>query len=173
MPALEHLNTLSDAELRGALTRCCGAHRWVDGMMQHRPFLSEQHLYETADSVWNALSPEDWLEAFTHHPKIGDINSLREKFNNTKAWASGEQAGVQEASEETLQGLAKGNADYEEKFGYIFIVCATGKRADEMLAFLQERLHNAPEVELTIAAQEQAKITRIRLQKLMSEGVTV
>jgi 2-oxo-4-hydroxy-4-carboxy-5-ureidoimidazoline decarboxylase len=137
-------------------------------MLARRPFASVESLYETADKVWIWLYEEDWLEAFTHHPKIGDIDSLRAKFANTKAWAEGEQSGVEAASEEVLQGLAAGNSAYEAKFGYIFIVCATGKSAGEMLAILNSRLPNDPAVELQLAAVEQQKITRIRLEKLLS-----
>ncbi len=110
----------------------------------------------------------DWLEAFAAHPRIGDVDALRAKFAATAAWASGEQAGVAGASESTLRALAEGNRDYEAKFGHIFIVCATGKTADEMLGLLRERLANEPDAELAVAAAEQAKITAIRLRKLLS-----
>jgi 2-oxo-4-hydroxy-4-carboxy-5-ureidoimidazoline decarboxylase len=106
------------------------------------------------------------LEAFEQHPKIGDINSLKKQYANTVAWASNEQAGVDAASDEVLQALAKGNDDYERKFGYIFIVCATGKSAGEMLELLQSRLTNDPESEIKIGAEEQNKITKLRLEKL-------
>jgi 2-oxo-4-hydroxy-4-carboxy-5-ureidoimidazoline decarboxylase len=106
------------------------------------------------------------LEAFEHHPKIGDINSLKEKYPNTKEWASDEQAGINVASEEVLHAVAKGNEDYEKKFGYIFIVCATGKSAGEMRQILESRLMNNPDEEIQIAAEEQNKITKLRLEKL-------
>jgi 2-oxo-4-hydroxy-4-carboxy-5-ureidoimidazoline decarboxylase len=104
----------------------------------------------------------------THHPRIGDVSKLREKYKATATWSSQEQRGVQEASEEVLQGLADGNREYEARFGFIFLVCATGKSAGEMLALLRERMNNEPEAELRIAAGEQAKITRIRLEKLLT-----
>ena len=136
-------------------------------MLARRPFESDEAVLQAADDVWEELGREDYLEAFSHHPKIGaDIESLRKKFQSTAAWSSGEQAGVSMADEETLRGLAKGNIDYEARFGYIFIVCATGKSAGEMLALLRARLPNPPDRELAIAAGEQAKITRIRLEKL-------
>jgi 2-oxo-4-hydroxy-4-carboxy-5-ureidoimidazoline decarboxylase len=119
-----------------------------------------------ADEIWHSLSEADWKEAFARHPKIGDIESLAEKFQSTAALASKEQSGVIGASVTTLNALAEGNAAYESKFGYIFIVCATGKSAEEMLAMLNERLNNDPDAEIHIAAQEQAKITRLRLEKL-------
>ena len=109
----------------------------------------------------------DILEAFSHHPKIGaNIETLRAKFQQTAGWSASEQASVSQASDAVLQALAQGNIDYEAKFGYIFIVCATGKSAAEMLNLLQARLVNTPADEIKLAAAEQAKITRIRLEKL-------
>jgi 2-oxo-4-hydroxy-4-carboxy-5-ureidoimidazoline decarboxylase len=125
-------------------------------------------VYAAADAIWLKLDRADWLEAFTHHPKIGDMDSLRAKFATTKEWAAGEQSGVNAANEEVLRGLADGNREYEQRFGHIFIVCATGKSAQEMLTLLRARLHNEADKELRIAAGEQAKITRIRLEKLLN-----
>jgi 2-oxo-4-hydroxy-4-carboxy-5-ureidoimidazoline decarboxylase len=124
-------------------------------------------LLEDAEEQWWLCSEDDWKEAFTHHPRIGDLASLKEKFAGTAAWASGEQSGALSASDETLKALAEANRLYEEKFGYIFIVCATGKPAEEMLALLKERLNNNPEEEIRIAADEQNKITRLRIEKLL------
>ena len=126
-------------------------------------------LLDDAEDEWYKCSPEDWKEAFSHHPKIGDIDSLKKKFASTANWAMGEQSGTSTASEETIKALAKGNKEYEGKFGYIFIVCATGKSADEMLAILNSRLPNDPKKEIEIAADEQNKITRLRLEKLLDE----
>jgi 2-oxo-4-hydroxy-4-carboxy-5-ureidoimidazoline decarboxylase len=124
-------------------------------------------LLEDAEEIWFDSSPEDWKEAFAQHPKIGDLDSLKKKFASTAGWASGEQSGVGAASEQTLKALADGNRLYEEKFGYIFIVCATGRSAEEMLGMLQSRLQNKPEEEIKIAADEQNKITKLRLEKLL------
>lgn len=135
-------------------------------MTQLRPFDSEGALYDTAERLWWVLEPSDWLEAFAAHPKIGDFDSLRTKLVATAAWAAGEQASVIGAPEDLLRELAEANRRYEERFGYLFIVCATGKPAEEMLAILKERLLNDAEAEIEIAAAEQAKITRIRLEKL-------
>ena len=126
-------------------------------------------LLEDAEEEWYKCSPEDWKEAFSHHPKIGDIDSLKKKFASTANWAMGEQSGASKAGEETIKAFAKGNKEYEDKFGYIFIVCATGKSAEEMLDILQSRLTNDPKVEIEIAADEQNKITRLRLEKLLDE----
>lgn len=165
---LQKLNALSNSGASVELERCCGSSRWVQQMIARRPFESRDELFRIADEVWWSLGETDWREAFTHHPKIGDIESLRKKFATTANWASTEQAGASNASEETLQGLTEGNRLYEEKFGYIFIVCATGKSAEEMLTILKSRLQNSLEDEITIAAGEQAKITRLRLEKLLS-----
>ena len=127
-------------------------------------------LVESADAIWRNLPPSDWKEAFEHHPKIGDVEALKEKFASTVTWIEGEQAGVRTAPEEVLQQLARRNQEYESKFGYIFIVCATGKSATEMLAMLDQRLGNAVDEELKIAAEEQRKITRIRLEKLLADS---
>ncbi|MEK9137124.1 MAG: 2-oxo-4-hydroxy-4-carboxy-5-ureidoimidazoline decarboxylase [Bacteroidota bacterium] len=165
---LDELNLLSRVEAAIVLSRCCGSAQWAKNMSLKRPFLSEEELFTTADSIWQRLPADDWKEAFSHHPKIGDINSLRETFSSTRTWAEGEQSGARSASEETLRRLAAGNTEYEKRFGYTFIVCATGKTADEMLALLTQRLRNTPVDEIHIAAEEQRKITRLRMEKLVS-----
>lgn len=165
---LEKLNSLSVRDCVNLFKMCCGSKRWAEEMKNRRPFSSVDELYNIADEVWFSLTERDWKEAFAQHPKIGDIKSLRKKFQSTAELASKEQSGVARASEKTLKALAEGNNLYEAKFGYIFIVCATGKSADEMLALLNERLHNYPDDEIKIAAQEQAKITRIRLEKILN-----
>jgi len=164
---IKELNAMPLQKLYEALEQCCGAKHWVSEMVTKAPFADKETLFKWADEIWENADKDCWLEAFTHHPKIGDIDSLSKKFANTKQWATGEQSGVQAAKEEILQALAKGNKVYETKFGYIFIVCATGKSAKEMLALLNKRLPNAPEEELLIAMKEQQKITRIRLEKLL------
>jgi allantoinase len=164
----EHLNPLAEDALRAELTKCCASERWVDRMVVERPYtINNQFFLRDAADFWWCMDREDWLEAFAAHPKIGDVESLRAKFGNTRGWASGEQAGVAGAAETTLQRLSQLNREYEAKFGYIFIVYATGKTADEMLAILESRLPNDPETELKIAAGEQLKITQLRLQKLV------
>lgn len=162
----ETLNAAATPEAFRLLFHCCGSERWTRGMVAARPFRSETELLQRAEMEWQALARADWLEAFSHHPKIGDLDSLRKKFKDTAHLASGEQSGVKGAAEATLIALAEGNKVYEEKFGYIFIVCATGKSADEMLAILRDRLDNDPSAELVIAAGEQKKITHIRLAKI-------
>jgi 2-oxo-4-hydroxy-4-carboxy-5-ureidoimidazoline decarboxylase len=121
-----------------------------------------------SDRVWERLERVDRLEAFAAHPKIGDLEGLRLKYATTADWASGEQSGVAGASEQTLRALAEGNREYEARFGYLFIVCASGKTADEMLGLLRSRLRNDPAAEQSVASAEQALITRLRLRKLLA-----
>ena len=133
-------------------------------MTDRRPFGSTESLLSAARDEWFALAPADWLEAFAAHPRIGDRAALERRFAGAGRLASQEQRGVQDASAATLDALADGNREYERTFGYIFIVCATGKSADEMLGALRARLPNDPQQELQIAAAEQAQITEIRLR---------
>ncbi len=164
---IESLNSLTNSEAKEQFELCCGANNWIRQMNQSRPFQTENEVYQKADSIWFSLTSEDWLEAFTHHPKIGDIDSLRKKFYKTKSISENEQSGVNNVTENTLKSLAESNRLYEKYFGYIFIVCATGKSAAEMLALLKMRLENDPKDELLNAAKEQNKITLIRLEKLL------
>ncbi|TQF17651.1 2-oxo-4-hydroxy-4-carboxy-5-ureidoimidazoline decarboxylase [Myxococcus llanfairpwllgwyngyllgogerychwyrndrobwllllantysiliogogogochensis] len=168
MSALHRLNTLAPEAAREELLRCCGSSRWVEAMVRARPFRDVEHVLSEAGWLWEQTGPDDWHEAFKHHPRIGDVSSLRAKFASTATWSSQEQGGVNGAAEAVIQGLADGNKAYEERFGFIFLVCATGKSAEEMLGLLRARLGNPPDEELRIAAGEQAKITRIRLEKLLA-----
>jgi 2-oxo-4-hydroxy-4-carboxy-5-ureidoimidazoline decarboxylase len=161
------LNAMSFDVATDSLTRCCGASRWVQGMLARRPFATRAALFSAADGVWAELGAEDYREAFAHHPEIGaNLADLRRKFASTADFASAEQSGTAGASEATLLALRDGNAMYRTRFGYAFIVCATGKSAEEMLALLRARLANEPAEELVVAAAEQLKITHLRLEKL-------
>lgn len=166
---IEELNKLSPKQAFDALFKCCGCTIWAQNLIDFRPYKNKEELLRLSDMIWSSCEGEEVLEAFSHHPKIGDIKSLEQKFATTKEWASGEQAGVNVATPKVLEELAAANAEYEKKFGYIFIVCATGKTADEMLSLLKWRLLNAPEEEYRIAKAEQNKITHIRLDKLITE----
>ena len=157
---LPELNALSLEDAQAELLRCCGSRVWAKRMEAARPFENITAMNSAAEDVWWDLQPADWLEAFRAHPKIG------ERANNS-GWAAQEQARVSSAPDATVAGLALGNKQYLAKFGYIFIVCATGKSGEEMLGILNSRLPNNPEDELRIAAAEQSKITRIRLAKLV------
>jgi len=165
----DSLNNLTIKEAKEALSKCCGSSTWVEKMLQRRPFKDAVSLFSLSEKIWfEQCNREDWLEAFSKHPKIGDLKSLEKKFAATKNWAGSEQAGVNAASKKVLKELAAGNEAYFQKFGYIFIVCATGKGAEEMLELLTQRLKNDADEELKIAMAEQNKITKIRLQKLLS-----
>jgi len=135
-------------------------------MMTRRPFGSTDALLASARDVWDALTPDDWREAFSHHPKIGDRASLEARFPATHHLSEREQAGVTNAAPDVLDALADANRAYEARFGYIFIVCVTGKTASEMLAMVRERLGNDHGTEIRIAANEQARITALRLDAL-------
>ena len=137
-------------------------------MSRRLPFRGERELFETAEKVWWALSPEDWLEAFRSHPKIGEQKPDTATSTAALSWSRKEQQGVANASADTRELLAELNQRYEEKFGFIYIVCATGKSSEELLTILQERLANESETELRNAAKEQAQITRLRLNKLLA-----
>lgn len=156
---------LDESELSDNLLKCCGSANWVKGMCDNFPKEKEK-LFENAENIWFGLNESDWVEAFTHHPKIGDLASLEKKFGSTKDFTSNEQSSVNHASMETLKELAEYNEKYEKKFGFIFIVCATGKTADEMLDLIKKRIKNNYEEELKIAMGEQNKITKLRLEKL-------
>jgi 2-oxo-4-hydroxy-4-carboxy-5-ureidoimidazoline decarboxylase len=166
MPNIDSINALSPGDAYTALLRCCGSTLWANAMLAKFPFASTVELMEAADKIWFGLDRVDWLEAFAAHPRIGDVETLRKKFATTAAWCEGEQAGVSEASDGVLKKLSAGNEEYEERFGYIFIVCATGKTAAEMLELLESRLSNHADTELRVAAGEQAKIIKLRLEKL-------
>jgi OHCU decarboxylase len=170
---LEWLNSLSADEATDELLQCCGSRRWASQMADARPFSDPEEVRVKATDVWWSLDSHDWLEAFRSHPKIGEKVSREnnEQLNSgARKWSEQEQAGICSAKEETMDYLAQLNITYEAKFGYIFIVCATGKSSEEMLTILRERLDNDEAKELPIAAAEQAKITDLRLKKLLGLG---
>ena len=163
MAGSQTINGASPEAARQILSRACGSTRWVDRMMQRRPFGNDARLLFAARNEWFGLTEADWLEAFAHHPQIGDRASLDSRFRATHDLSAQEQAVVSTARAETLTALAEANQAYLDRFGFIFIVCATGKTADEMLALLRSRLLNGRTAELRIAAEEQARITALRL----------
>jgi 5-hydroxyisourate hydrolase / 2-oxo-4-hydroxy-4-carboxy-5-ureidoimidazoline decarboxylase len=164
-------NQQHEQAIQDALFACCGSTKWASYLAAMFPIQSEETLIEMACTIWyNECNNADWLEAFTQHPKIGDIKSLEEKFASTKHLAGAEQAGVANASYNIIEELAAANNVYEQKFGFIFIVCATGKSASEMLRLLLDRLKNSRDEESAIAMGEQHKITIIRLKKLLNES---
>lgn len=167
---LAELNQLAEAEAVRVFTDCNAAARWVSAMVSGRPFASTEALKAKARQVWSALTESDFLQAFEAHPMIGDVDSLRKKYAATKAIAAGEQSGAAAADEQTLKDLARLNREYLEKFGFIFIVFATGKSAPEMLGILQGRISNGRAGEIQNAAAEQLKITLLRIEKMLRGG---
>lgn len=141
-------------------------------MAEARPFADTPTLLKQAEQIWQTLEPQDWLEAFASHPKIGSRQTARQQPAQSAEWSHAEQSGAHTAADSVREALAEANRLYEEKFGYIFIVCATGKSAEEMLALCRRRVHNAADLELRVAADEQRKITEIRLQKLLESERT-
>ena len=169
MSHLTRLNELPRAEAERELLTCCGSREWARRVAGCRPYADAADLMEHADGVWRALDEADWREAFRAHPRIGEKKAEAGQTDREKAWSSGEQAGMLSAAAQTQQALAEGNRAYEARFGYIYIVCATGRTAEEMLDLLTERLSNDPAAEIRVAAEEQRKITRIRLSKLLAD----
>lgn len=166
MITLSHLNEMEFEDAHLQLLTCCGSDAWATQMAGLRPFKDETALFAAADQVWAGLTEADYLEAFEAHPRIGDLESLKTKFKSTAALAGSEQGAVAEAPDAVLRELKDLNDTYFEKFGFIFIICATGKSASEMLSALKTRVVNSRAVEVRTAAAEQAKITRIRLEKI-------
>ena len=165
--SLEQLNSLPVAEAVREFRKCCGSGDWAQQMAAERPFSTSDELSKAADRVWWSLESADWLEAFRSHPKIGEKKAADAVSPEARSWSADEQASISSAGRDTMHSLAELNQRYEEKFGYIYIVCATGKRSEEMLGLLRERMDNDPDTELRTAASEQAKITQLRLRKLI------
>ncbi len=165
---LARFNALAVDDAVRVLMTCCGSQRWADRMSAERPCANPRDLFTRADQVWFGLEREDWLEAFDHHPRIGERNLDQPKFASTAAQSSREQSGMGAASEAEKAEFTTGNAAYERRFGHVFLICATGRSAGDMLASLRARLDNDALTELRNAAVEQAKITRIRLERWLS-----
>src|ERR1044071_2898938 len=170
MHDLAWLNSLTAEDAAKELRQCCGSRRWAEQMSNDRPFETLDELITNSDRRWWSLSAEDWLEAFRSHPKIGEKKAGNNVSAQSQQWSGQEQAGISSAPQSTVDSLAELNRAYEEKFGFIFIICATGKTSEEMLAALKERLQHDSDTELRLAAAEQAKITALRLKKLLTSS---
>jgi OHCU decarboxylase len=168
-PGLARLNALPPTQAEAEMMRCCGCASWAARVASQRPFADAEWLLRAADAAWRETGPEQWREAFSHHPRIGERKVEQAAGASTAAWAQREQSGMGAASEEVRRALAEGNAEYERRFGHVFLICATGRSAESMLAELKRRLKNDPETELRMAAEQQAMITRLRLEKLVNE----
>ena len=166
--SLHRLNQLSANDAEAEFLKCCGSTRWALAMSEARPFEAVDDVLARADRIWWSLSEADWLEAFRAHPKIGEKKAATAQSAEAQKWSAQEQSGVAQAPASTISELAERNREYEDRFGFIFIVCASGKSSKEMLAIINERIRNDAETELRKAATEQSKITRLRLEKLLS-----
>jgi OHCU decarboxylase len=164
---LDELNHAAQETAKARFLDCCGSQNWAQMMTGARPFADFAALIKQAEQIWLNLESQDWLEAFASHPKIGARKAALKQQAQSAEWSHGEQSGTNGAAESVMDALAEANRLYEEKFGYIFIVCATGKSAEEMLKLCHYRLDNDENAELRIAADEQRKITEIRLKKLL------
>ena len=165
---LAELNVLPRYRAEEELLKCCGSRAWVQWMARRRPFASFDRLLQAASEIWSRLDPADWMEAFRAHPQIGQRQPAGHTSAQAQAWSAQEQAGMSQAGVGVTMNLEEANREYLEKFGYIFIVCATEKTAEEILAILRSRLPNTPEQESRVAAEEQDKITRLRLKRLVA-----
>jgi len=164
---LDELNSLPASEATDLFLSCCGSSAWAKEMVKGRPYSSVGKLLDSADRAWSAATPDQIREAFAHHPRIGEKGSAASQSDTAKAWAKAEQAKVNLASSNIHDQLSLVNSAYEARFGYIYIVSAMGKSAEDMLDLARKRLRNDPERELKIAAGEQGKITRLRLKRLL------
>lgn len=166
---LERLNDSSADQAETEFLKCCGSTCWASAMTAVRPFADNDALFTRADEIWWSLSAEDWLEAFRAHPKIGEKTAAAVQAPQAQNWSAQEQSGVATASSQTKDELAQLNREYQDRFGFIFIVCASGKSSEEMLSILNDRIDNDRDTEVRIAAEEQRKITHLRLEKLLNQ----
>lgn len=186
--SLSRLNALPARQAEAELLACCGSRAWAREIVEGRPYADVDLLFEEAERVWWSIGPADWLEAFRAHARIGEAKPAEglqsaeagesglaataqaepRATERTRHWSEQEQAGTRIADRETLDALAAGNRAYEQRFGFIFLVCATGKSAPQMLDELRNRMRHDPDTELRVAASEQNAITRLRLEKLLS-----
>jgi OHCU decarboxylase len=164
---LRQLNAMDDQEVRAVLADFCAAPAWIAGMAAARPFATADAVFAASDAAANAVTPHDWREAFRYHPRIGERVAERPLSVAARAQAAREQSSTQDASAADIAALVEANCTYQINFGYVFIVCASGKTAPEMLDILRERLKNDAETELRVASDEQRKITRLRLERLL------
>lgn len=167
---LARWNFLSVAAAVNEILPCCGSRAWANGMVTRRPLISESALLTMSDEIWRSLAESDWTEAFCSHPRIGESHQPKTASKLSGAWSAREQESIADAGEFTRVALAEGNREYERKFNRIFIVCAAGKSADEILTILRGRLQNDHRTELQEAAEQQRQITQIRLRKWLREG---
>ena len=164
---IEELDSLPRDAAIELLTSCCGSRKWTAAMVARRPFGTRDALLRAADEEWNRLEPNDWLEAFAHHPRIGERRAAAPIDARARRWSESEQSSAASSDDRVKHQLADAQHEYEARFGYIFLICASGKSSEEILAALRARMSNDPNTELRVAAEEQRQITRLRLQNTM------
>ncbi len=166
---IQELSGLPMDTLNGKFRECCGSEWWAKRMAEQGPYEGVAQLHAIADETFDRMPRDEWLEAFASHPRIGDLKSLKMRFAGNNKWSSAEQSGAGDADEAVLRDLQLKNQVYHTRFGHVFIVCATGKSAIEMLAILNQRLNNSAEDEFRLASSEQRKIAHLRIDKLLSQ----
>lgn len=164
---LRRFNAMMPAEAEAALHGCCGCRAWAARVAAARPFANLPALKAEADRQWALLGPAEWLEAFSHHPRIGETNLNQPRYATTASQSAREQSGMASAGDDVRAEFLRLNSEYERRFGHVFLICATGRSAAEMLEQLRTRLNNDPDTELRIAAAQQSLITHIRLGRLV------
>ena len=165
---IDELDSLPRDAAIEILSSCCGSMRWTESMVARRPFVTRDALFRAADEEWNRLSPNDWLEAFAHHPRIGERRAAAPVDGRAQRWSESEQSSAASSDDRAKQQLADAQKEYEARFGHIFLICAAGKTLGEILAALRTRMGNDPKTELGVAAEEQCQITRLRLMKTVN-----
>ena len=170
---IAQLDSLPRGAAMELLTSCCGSRRWTAAMVARRPFGSRDALLRAADEEWNRLSPNDWLEAFAHHPRIGDKSAAAHVDARARRWSESEQLSAANSDDRVKHQLADTQREYEARFGHIFLICAAGKSSEEILAALRARMSNDSKTELRVAAEEQRQITRLRLQNTVDASTAV
>jgi allantoicase len=167
LTGIARLNHSSRAQAARALFDCCGSKKWVERVLIHRPYPDNSALLDFAEEAFALLGRKDWLTIFRNHPAIGAAKAKAKQTATARGWSAGEQSLAQKGSPETLAGLGAANEAYEATFGHVFLICATGKSSEQILKTMQERLGHDAETEMRIAGEEQRKITRLRLEKLL------
>jgi 2-oxo-4-hydroxy-4-carboxy-5-ureidoimidazoline decarboxylase len=163
-PALARWNEADSESALDAMLACCGAQRWASAMIAQRPIANETELHNAADRSWDRMNEEDWMQAFACHPRIGE-RKISHVSSQSSTWSSEEQSSINSTADAVLAQLAEGNARYESRYGFTYIVCATGKSPEEMLSILNRRLSSDRSLELREAAEQQRQIIHIRLRK--------
>jgi 2-oxo-4-hydroxy-4-carboxy-5-ureidoimidazoline decarboxylase len=166
---LFHWNLLPPDQAATEILPCCGSRAWAQVLAGERPFQEVAALLAASDRIWSGLSADDWSEAFASHPRIGTTTSVGKSSAQSLAWSASEQSDALKAADSIKLALAKANREYESKFRRVFITCATGKSAAEILENLQRRLNNEEPAEILEAAEQQRQITQLRLRKWLGE----